>query len=83
MHLECAHGFAARTNGEPHPFQFHARIHIDGPPPWSELEWVAHKIEMGDLCRQEDNRTRRCAATNNNPENAIRDMKNSGGPAHH
>ena len=42
--------------------------------PWKEFNWVGKTIEIGDCILEVFKRTQRCAATNVNPENALRDI---------
>ena len=42
--------------------------------PWKEFNWIGKKIEIGDSVLEVFKRTQRCAATNVNPENALRDI---------
>ncbi len=57
------------------PLRFRGNLYIDGFEPWAELKWVGKTIAINDMavlqCFQ---RTRRCAATNVNPETASRDL---------
>ena len=47
---------------------------IDNIDPWKEFDWVGKKIVVGDSILEVFKRTQRCAATNVNPENALRDI---------
>ena len=47
---------------------------IDNIDPWKEFDWVGKKIEIGDSVLEVFKKTQRCAATNVNPENALRDI---------
>ena len=47
---------------------------IDNIDPWKEFNLVGKKIEIGDCILEVFKRTQRCAATNVNPENALRDI---------
>ena len=47
---------------------------IDNIDPWKEFDWVGKEIKIGDSILEVFKRTQRCAATNVNPENALRDI---------
>ena len=54
--------------------RFRANLLIDDIDPWKEFDWVGKKIKIGESVLEVFKRTQRCAATNVNPENAIRDI---------
>ena len=54
--------------------RFRANLLIDDIDPWKEFDWVDKKIKIGESVLKVFKRTQRCAATNVNPENAIRDI---------
>ena len=54
--------------------RFRANLLIDNIDPWKEFNWVGKTIEIGDCILEVFKRTQRCAATNVNPENALRDI---------
>ena len=54
--------------------RFRANLLIDDINPWKEFDWVGKKIKIGESVLEVFKRTQRCAATNVNPENAIRDI---------
>lgn len=57
------------------PLRFRGNLYIDGIEPWAELKWVGKTIAINDMAAlQCFQRTRRCAATNVNPETASRDL---------
>ena len=56
------------------PSRFRANLLIDDIDPWKEFNWVGKTIEIGDCILEVFKRTQRCAATNVNPENALRDI---------
>ena len=56
------------------PSRFRANLLIDNIDPWKEFDWVGKKVKIGESVLEVFKRTQRCAATNVNPENAIRDI---------
>ena len=54
--------------------RFRANLLIDDIDPWKEFDWVGKKITIGTSVLEVFKKTQRCAATNVNPENAIRDI---------
>ena len=49
-------------------------ILIDGGKPWEEFDWIGKKINVGECVLEVFKRTQRCAATNVNPVNGLRDI---------
>ena len=56
------------------PSRFRANLLIDNGKAWEEFDWVGKKISLGETVFEVFKKTQRCAATNVNPENAIRDI---------
>ena len=56
------------------PRRFRGNILFDGLPAWAEFAWIGHEIRIGTARLKVVERTRRCAATNVNPNTAERDM---------
>lgn len=54
--------------------RFRANIYFEGERAWEELDWVDQDITIGQSRLQVTMRTRRCAATQVNPETAERDI---------
>ncbi len=54
--------------------RFRANIYFDGPQAWSELDWLDREISLGKTRLKVTMRTRRCAATQVNPDTAERDI---------
>ncbi len=54
--------------------RFRANVYFEGPPAWAEFDWLDRKIQIGSAVAEVIKRTRRCAATNVNPDTAARDM---------
>ena len=57
------------------PARFRANLLIDGLAPWEEFDWVDRQFRMGDAIFEGHSRTRRCAATEVNPQTAQRDIR--------
>jgi uncharacterized protein len=57
------------------PRRFRPNVVLDGLAPWSELEMVGRRLEIGNVVLEIFKRTERCAATNVDPETGVRDLK--------
>jgi uncharacterized protein YcbX len=55
------------------PLRFRANVYVDGLPPWVELDWMEREIAVGPARLHVFARTRRCAATNVDPDTGARD----------
>jgi uncharacterized protein YcbX len=61
--------------GKPvHPLRFRGNLYVDGLPAWAEFDWVGKRLTAGSATFEASARIDRCAATNVNPETAVRDM---------
>lgn len=56
------------------PLRFRANIHLDGLPPFAEIDWVGRDLRIGNVTVSVFDRTVRCEATNVDPATAARDM---------
>lgn len=56
------------------PLRFRANVYLDGLAPWAELGWVDREIGIGPARLTVFARTRRCEATNVDPQTGARDM---------
>ena len=74
INMDTVRALDRHTGTNTHPLRFRANLYFDGAPAWSELDWVGREITIGTASLQVIKRTRRCAATNVNPETALRDM---------
>jgi len=54
--------------------RFRANVYVDGIPAWDELNWVDRDIKIGAASARVVMRTRRCPATDVDPNTATRDM---------
>jgi uncharacterized protein YcbX len=75
LNLASAEKLGEQLNAEIHPARFRANIEIDGLPPFSELDAVGSVLRFGDVELKILSRTKRCAATEVNPDTAERDLK--------
>lgn len=57
------------------PLRFRANIYVDGLEPWAEFDWVGKRVNIGDVELEVVKRTRRCPATEVNPDSGARDVK--------
>lgn len=53
--------------------RFRMNLWLEGPPAWSELDWVGQDIEIGEAIITIIGRDERCNATNANPATGKRD----------
>jgi len=56
------------------PMRFRANIYFDNGDPWSEFDWIDNDVLVGSVTTKAVRRTRRCPATQVNPETAQRDI---------
>lgn len=55
--------------------RFRMNLWLEGPAPWSELDWVGREIEIGAVRLKVIDRDGRCNATNANPTTGKRDTQ--------
>lgn len=61
--------------GQPtHPIRFRGNIYVTGWPAWSEHDLVGQTLAIGNVRLKVEHRIGRCAATNVDPDTAMRDM---------
>ncbi|WP_241481078.1 MOSC domain-containing protein [Ruegeria sp. ANG-S4] len=75
LNLASVEALGGMLNTEVHPARFRANIEIEGLPAFSELDAVGSSLVFGDVHLRILSRTKRCAATEVNPETAERDLK--------
>ncbi len=75
LNLASVEKLGEKLNAEVHPARFRANIEMDGLPPFSELDEAGSVFRFGDVELKILSRTKRCAATEVNPETAKRDLK--------
>ncbi len=65
----------AESLGVPvHHMRFRANVYFEGVPAWQEFDWIEQDIKIGSCVVRGVLRTRRCAATQVNPETGERDI---------
>jgi len=74
INLESVRDFARRIGQPVDPRRFRANIYFEGLPPYSELDLLDQEITIGAARLRVTMRTRRCAATEVNPQSALRDI---------
>lgn len=55
--------------------RFRMNLWLEGPPAWSDLDWVGREIEIGEARLQIIERDKRCNATNASPKTGGRDTQ--------
>ena len=55
------------------PLRFRANIILEGVPAWEELGWLGRSMTVGEVRMSVFHRTRRCDATNVDPQTGVRD----------
>lgn len=66
----------AQALGQPvDPRRFRGNLLVDGIEPWAELDWVDRTVTIGPVRFKGAKRTKRCAATEVNPDTAERDIR--------
>lgn len=74
INLASVRELGARLGRELNPLRFRANVYYDGGEPWEELAWLEREIRIGPLRARVVLRTRRCAATNVDPDTGARDL---------
>jgi uncharacterized protein len=57
-----------------HPLRFRANLYVEGWPAWSEFDLVGKEVTIGNAKLKVTKRITRCAATNVDPDTAMRDL---------
>ena len=73
INLESLRDYEAKVGARRHRRRFRANIWFSGAPAWSECAWVGQTIQVGGALLRVTKRIVRCAATQVNPETAVRD----------
>ena len=74
INLKTIYDFEKKINKKIDPSRFRANLLIDECEPWKEFDWIGKNLNIGETVLEVFKRTKRCAATNVNPENALRDV---------
>jgi len=75
VNLESVRALETALGARLDPRRFRPNIVIDGLDAWSEHELVGRRVTVGKTALEIFKRTERCAATNVDPETAVRDLK--------
>jgi uncharacterized protein len=74
INLDTVEDFSGALGQEVHPLRFRANLYLAGLPAWSEFDLVGKTLAIGQARLKIVKRTERCAATEVNPETALRDI---------
>ncbi|WP_299083128.1 MOSC domain-containing protein [uncultured Ruegeria sp.] len=75
INLNSVRDIEKRVGAKIHPDRFRANVVVDGLPSYAELDAVGSTLKFGEVAFRILSRTKRCAATEVNPETAKRDLK--------
>lgn len=75
INLESVRDFERKLAKPVDPRRFRANILVEGLPPWVELDWLERELEIGSVRFRGARLTRRCPATEVNPDTAVRDIE--------
>lgn len=75
INLASVRAFGQQIGCEVDPRRFRANLLIDGLAPWSEFDLLERDFFIGDVLVKGVRRTRRCPATEVNPDTAERDLR--------
>ncbi len=71
--LASLRDYEGKVGGRRHRRRFRANVWFSGAPAWAEREWIGREIQVGGAVLRVLKGTTRCAATEVNPETALRD----------
>jgi len=74
INFETIKAFEKKINKKIDYLRFRGNFNFIGGSPWEEFKWIGKKLKIGTAELKVFKRTQRCAATNVNPENAVRDI---------
>jgi uncharacterized protein len=74
INLDTVEDFASTLGQEVHPLRFRANLYLAGLAAWSEFDLIGKMLAIGEARLRILKRTERCAATEVNPETALRDI---------
>ena len=74
VNINTIYDFEKKINKKIDPSRFRANLLIDECEPWNEFDWIGKTLKIGETVMEVFKRTQRCAATNVNPETALRDV---------
>jgi hypothetical protein len=74
INLDTVEDFTRVLGQEVHPLRFRANLYVSGLPAWSEFDLMGKTLAIGGARLRIIKRIERCAATEVNPETALRDI---------
>ena len=74
INLDTVADLSRALGREVHPLRFRANLYLSGLPAWSEFDLIEKTLAIGRARLKILKRTERCAATEVNPETALRDI---------
>ena len=74
INLQTIRDFEKKINTKINFSRFRGNIIFDDLKAWKEFHWIGKIIQIGDVKINIFRKTKRCAATNVNPENGLRDL---------
>lgn len=74
INLDTVADFSAAVGQAVHPLRFRANLYLSGLAAWSEFDLMGGTLAIGQARLKIIKRTERCAATEVNPETALRDI---------
>lgn len=74
INLDTVGDLSSPLDQEIHPLRFRANLYLTGLPAWSEFDLMGKTLAIGEARLRIIKRTGRCAATEVNPETALRDI---------
>ncbi len=74
INLASLRDYEARAGARRHRRRFRANVWFSGAPAWAERNWVDQQLQFGGAVLRVVKPITRCAATQVNPETAVRDI---------
>ena len=74
INLQSLRDLERHTDAPVHPLRFRGNLYVEGLPAWEESHWIGREIVAGGLRLRGVKPIDRCAATNVNPDTAVRDL---------
>jgi uncharacterized protein len=74
INLQSLRDLGEHARAPIHPLRFRGNLYVEGLAAWEETSWIGREIAAGSLRLRGVKPIDRCAATNVNPETAVRDL---------
>jgi uncharacterized protein YcbX len=74
INLDTVEEFSGALGQEIHPLRFRANLYVTGMPAWSEFDLIGKTLAIGHARLKVIKRIERCAATEVDPDTALRDI---------